>query len=149
MDSGWITHKETLRRLYLVEDKTRDEVMAEMRRLYDFEADAGKFDQWLAVSRRVEKRKREDGKESELRIDGILVPEKKLRKALTRYVESTATKLSRLVEQNRRSQTPEGLCISTPAADPGHLSDNLPWLQSQQAIYSECERYGMTLWSPV
>lgn len=55
--------------------------------------------EWQFVSRRIEKRKRE-GKDTDLRIDGVAIPEKKLRKAITRYGQgSTLEKLTYELKQ--------------------------------------------------
>ncbi|KAL1628555.1 hypothetical protein SLS56_005787 [Neofusicoccum ribis] len=109
MESEWESHKETIRRLYLEEDKTRCEVMRAMENKFDFRAEAGKYErqfrkwnfrknlnekEWRAVVRRINKRKAQ-GKESQLRIDGILVTAKKLKKATARYQDSKLDTIKR------------------------------------------------------
>ncbi|KAF2145338.1 uncharacterized protein K452DRAFT_294994 [Aplosporella prunicola CBS 121167] len=95
-------HKETIRRLYLKEDKTKKEVKEAMESMYGFKASEKQYErqfkrwgfrknlkaeEWKFVSRRLEKRKRE-GKETDLKIDGILVPRKKLQKEIDRNFET-------------------------------------------------------------
>ncbi|KAF2141083.1 uncharacterized protein K452DRAFT_45005 [Aplosporella prunicola CBS 121167] len=102
-DKQWERHKNTISRLYLAEGLTRHQVVAEMAEKHGFHADAGQYerqfkkwklrkglkpDEWKKVARRVQKRKL-DGKESDLWVDGILIPKAKVYKAISRYQPST------------------------------------------------------------
>ena len=99
----------------------------------------------------MEKRKR-DGKESNLYIDGVLVPQKKLRKEVSRhnfptiqerygqgtiFLNVTVHGLLKVLTAPS-PKTPEGFYICTPPAilDNSYLLSNLPWFQFQTVIDS-------------
>ncbi|KAL0263111.1 hypothetical protein SLS55_002087 [Diplodia seriata] len=109
MEELWLSHKETIRDLYLVKDMTRQDVMSKMEEFYGFKASAGQYErkfkkwgfrknltlsEWQLVSQRIDKRKR-DGKETNLRIDGIPVPPKKLNRAMQRHGQGPPFNISR------------------------------------------------------
>ncbi|OMP83543.1 hypothetical protein BK809_0004924 [Diplodia seriata] len=104
MEELWSSHKEIIRYLYLVKYVTRQDVMSKMEEDYGFRASAGQYErqfkkwgfrknltpsEWQRVSRCTNKRKR-DGKETDLKIDGIQVPPKKVNKAISRYGQGSA-----------------------------------------------------------
>ncbi|EKG17357.1 hypothetical protein MPH_05423 [Macrophomina phaseolina MS6] len=151
MSTPWDTQKERLRDLYLVQDLAMKAVMKQMEKNHGFKADAGQYerqfkkwgfrknlprDTWQFVARRIEKRKRE-GKETEFRIDGIRVPQKKLVKATSRYGEGcTWKKVQHELNEgaNNPSPIPEGLSFSPQALSPSPAQDlnsrpSLPWLE--------------------
>lgn len=133
MDSEWERHKETIRHLYLHQDKTLKQVMKVMKDVHNFQAtyssppslimchtliripSAGQFErqiqkwcfrknltqvEWQFAVRRIKKRKRE-GKDTELAIDGMPIASKKLKKAIVRYGEGST--LDILAHQQRES----------------------------------------------
>ncbi|KAH7047454.1 ankyrin repeat-containing domain protein [Macrophomina phaseolina] len=151
MSTPWETQKETLRDLYLVRDLAMKAVMKQMEKNHGFKADAGQYerqfkkwgfrknlplDTWQFVARRIEKRKRE-GKDTEFRIDGIRIPQKKLVKATSRYGEGcTWKKVQHELNEaaNNPSPIPEGLSFSPQALSPSPAQDlnsrpSLPWLE--------------------
>ncbi|KAF9633157.1 hypothetical protein BFW01_g4051 [Lasiodiplodia theobromae] len=69
--------------------------------------------EWRFVGRRIAKRKAEEGKESELIVNGYHFPQRKIRKALSRNFETTYENFQRQ-SVIRRSHTPDGIMITTP-----------------------------------
>ncbi|KAK8224653.1 Clr5 domain-containing protein [Phyllosticta capitalensis] len=99
MASTWESHKETIRGLYLVQNKSQKQVMAEMAKHHNFSATAAQYErqlkswrfrknltakEWACVARRVEKRKSE-GRASKVFVNGKHVPEEKVRKKTSKY----------------------------------------------------------------
>ncbi|KAH8651560.1 ankyrin repeat-containing domain protein [Tricladium varicosporioides] len=95
----WLVYKEEIRSLYLIENKSREEVMTAMEKSYGFHASKAqytrKFDEWgfkknstdakwKFIARKLQKRNLE-GKESDTYIDGKLVPRKKVKKEVSRH----------------------------------------------------------------
>ncbi|KAF8252510.1 hypothetical protein K440DRAFT_646032 [Wilcoxina mikolae CBS 423.85] len=92
----WESHREELRKLYLVDNISRDHVMSYMRENHGFIATKNQYDrqfknvwkfrknlngtEWKFVQNRIEKRKR-DTKESIVYVDGIEFPGEKFNRA--------------------------------------------------------------------
>ncbi|OCL15199.1 ankyrin, partial [Glonium stellatum] len=113
-DALWEEKKDTLRELYISENMTLDQVRNVMANSYNFEATNSQYEHWVAVSEMVSKRKR-DGKESEVIIDGVPVPPKKVRKEISRNdIKYSLTGYSRAPTP----ELPEGFLIRTPLTSP-------------------------------
>lgn len=128
-DALWEEKKDTLRELYISENMTLDQVRNVMANSYNFEATNSQYERkskqwkfrkhckrtdWVAVSEMVSKRKR-DGKESEVIIDGVPVPPKKVRKEISRNdIKYSLTGYSRAPTP----ELPEGFLIRTPLTSP-------------------------------
>ncbi|KAF2817365.1 ankyrin [Mytilinidion resinicola] len=97
MSLPWELHKETIEDLYLSKNQPLKQVMDFMDTI-NFKATKGQYerqfkkwqlkkysksDQWKAIGHKLQKRKRE-GKESEVYLDGELVPPQKVMKAVAR-----------------------------------------------------------------
>ncbi|KAL1623496.1 hypothetical protein SLS54_004486 [Diplodia seriata] len=129
MSDKWESQRDNIRRLYVDDDLTCKELVVEMKQLHGFEANEKEYqrrvrkwglrkglkqEEWNFVGRRFAKRKAEEGKDSELIVNGNIFPQHKIRKALGRhYFETTYEHFQREMAV-RRSQTPEGLFITTP-----------------------------------
>ncbi|KAJ5640408.1 ankyrin [Penicillium herquei] len=137
---GWDVYKSEIERLYVHENKTREEVRTFMATEYSWKKSLAQysrmFNQWgfrkhsdprddQFIAWKVGKRKRE-GKESEVFINGIQIHPAKITKSSYRK--------GFLAEHSRYSSapsTPEGYVVATPAP-PGiriSWSDSLPWMQ--------------------
>ncbi|OCK89480.1 uncharacterized protein K441DRAFT_278185 [Cenococcum geophilum 1.58] len=117
-------HKITIQDLYLKEDRTLKEIMDIMAGSYDFVATKTQYERhfrkwgfrknvnpsvWKFINHRQSKRKRA-GKESDVYIDGVLVPKDKIRKEIGRNSVST-------IEKYRRGNPPYNRSI--PMTKPG------------------------------
>ncbi|EEP81496.1 predicted protein [Uncinocarpus reesii 1704] len=121
-DTDWERYKAEITQLYLREGKKGKPlhvVKAHMERNNQYYAQFKKWnikkrrtgDDWKFVFGRVQKRKLE-GLESDVYMDGSLVPEKKLRKEIARHVP-----LSYAYTCGSEPQTPEGVLVCNPGAN--------------------------------
>ncbi|KAK8228313.1 Clr5 domain-containing protein [Phyllosticta capitalensis] len=108
MSSTWESHKQTIRGLYLAENMPLKQVIAKMTETHDFSATQAQYElqlkkwgfrknltakEWATVSRKIDKRKLE-GRDSEVIMDGQLVPKEKVRKKTSTYgYQTTLEKL--------------------------------------------------------
>ncbi|KAJ5730116.1 ankyrin [Penicillium malachiteum] len=119
---SWDVYKSEIERLYIHENKTREEVMGFMTTKYCWNK---RDDQWIAWQ--VGKRERED-KESEVFVNGIQIHPAKIAKS--RYRKGFLTEYSRY---GPSPSTPEGYVVATPAPPGIHVlwtrSDSLPWIR--------------------
>ncbi|KAH8679269.1 Clr5 domain-containing protein [Ilyonectria robusta] len=98
-NAQWDAHKKQIRALYLVEDKTLDQTIEIMRERYGFSATDKQYvrklkawgmkknvsrHQWKQSVSLVQKRKAE-GKETKLTIDGMVISAKRMKKEMGRY----------------------------------------------------------------
>lgn len=150
MKANWEFHKETIQRIYITQDKSLNHVMEYMQKSQGFSASKAQYErqfkiwkfrknlkshEWIFVHYRFNKRER-NGKESELYVDGVLVPKKKIKKETARHKFPTITERYASVPSPK---TPEGLSIRTPLAlCPWTLRlEDLPWFNFQDFIDSQ------------
>ncbi|KAL4904742.1 Clr5 domain-containing protein [Aspergillus multicolor] len=155
----WEDHKSDIERLYIDEDKTLRDVMKYMsskgfpKTKSQLEKQIKKWGfrknkmlprgiDWAVIGKRVEKRKRIQGKETEVVIDGELYPPEKLRKAqYGKAFVSTYDKLSSALDAPSPA-TPDGVVFQTPSSPHSDVpfqqhfaglrpirSPSVPWLR--------------------
>ncbi|KAJ5953801.1 hypothetical protein N7501_008080 [Penicillium viridicatum] len=107
----WEPHKAQIEQIYLHEGKTQRELSRIMEKTYGFRKTKPQYEKaferwnfkkyqmtserWKFVKHRKEKRKRENGKQSEVYIDGILCPSKRVKYEIGRQAfESTIAKFT-------------------------------------------------------
>ncbi|KAF4760384.1 hypothetical protein N7455_003503 [Penicillium solitum] len=96
----WEPHKAQIEQIYLHEGKTQKELKnPNMRKhsseRWNFKKYQMTSEKWKFVKHRKEKRKRENGKESEVYIDGILCPSKRVKYEIGRQAfESTIARFT-------------------------------------------------------
>lgn len=127
-DALWEDNKDTLRKLYISENMTLDQVRGIMAESHNFEATNSQYERkfkqwkfrkhckkkdWVTISQVISKRKRE-GKESEVLMDGALLPLKKVRKEINRNEPTYPLEYSGALTPN----VPLGFMIRTPLASP-------------------------------
>ncbi|RYP36010.1 hypothetical protein DL767_003577 [Monosporascus sp. MG133] len=131
----WGLHKNTIHRLYIVEDRPLKEVMATLRgkafakqqlKTWGFSKNLPSGE-WKAIGHKVEKRKREN-KDSDVVASGIRYPPAKVRKETSRHFYNTQEKLQ---HEAMSPETHSAVTVCTPA--PMDMSfpwpSSLPWLQ--------------------
>ncbi|CAG8057753.1 unnamed protein product [Penicillium salamii] len=140
-DPEWDDYKTEIERLYIHENKTRDEVVDVMATEHSWKRSRAqysrKFKEWGLrkqsqprndhwISRRVEKRKREANKESEVFVNGVQIHPAKISRSS--YRKGFLTEYSR---RGPSPSTPEGYVVATPTSPEIHVSWNipLPWMQ--------------------
>ncbi|RFU25811.1 hypothetical protein B7463_g10515, partial [Scytalidium lignicola] len=97
-DSDWQRHRDSIEKLYSIENETLAEVM-EVMESKGFHATKAQYvrklrqlgieknstnESWKYIAQKLNKRKR-DGKDSEIYINGKLIPRKKINKEVSRY----------------------------------------------------------------
>ncbi|KAH8648060.1 Clr5 domain-containing protein, partial [Tricladium varicosporioides] len=149
MDHNWECHKVEIQQHYLSEDKTLAEVMEFMKNEYGFSPSKNQYERqfrkwkfskyqkkknWKEAGRLIQKRKRE-GKESKLYVDGVLVPKKKICKELSRHGFTT---IQERYGKAPSPKTPETFYICTPPATltNNYQLDRLPFSQFQAIMES-------------
>ncbi|CZR63647.1 uncharacterized protein PAC_13544 [Phialocephala subalpina] len=127
-DAEWEVQKKIIERLY--QNQTLGEVMSLMEQDHGFIAKKAQYtrkfkqwnfsknstsDKWKFVARELEKRKR-DGKESETYINGKLIPNKKIKKEISRYLLPSYYSTLGTVDilQAPSPQPPTGVEVCTP-----------------------------------
>ncbi|KAF4464467.1 hypothetical protein FALBO_8695 [Fusarium albosuccineum] len=107
--AAWEAHKDRICTLYLVEDKTLDEVIQYMEQEHGFRASKPQYirkltvnwklrknstkEEWEQATALVSKRQAE-GKPTELMMNGLMIPSKKKKKEMNRYKPSQTQQLS-------------------------------------------------------
>ncbi|KAH8700390.1 fungal-specific transcription factor domain-containing protein [Talaromyces proteolyticus] len=126
MEPAWEIHKDLIRKLFLEEGKTLHEVMDYIEEIHNFSSSKAMYERqlkkwgfhknlkgndWKIIQYKIEKRKR-DGKRTDVYIRNTLVPEKKVKKEISRHA---ATIWETFYARNAPSpKTPEGMSINTP-----------------------------------
>ncbi|KAF8247193.1 hypothetical protein K440DRAFT_479801, partial [Wilcoxina mikolae CBS 423.85] len=95
----WESYRKEIHTLYLGHNKSLKDVMSYMKEHHNFDATKAQYerhfkmwnfrknlndDEWKFVHNRMEKRKRND-KDSVLRVDGIEIPNKRVKKEISRH----------------------------------------------------------------
>ncbi|CEL08207.1 hypothetical protein ASPCAL11358 [Aspergillus calidoustus] len=139
-DSIWESYKPELQQLYIQQNMKLPEVMDFMSTEHGFQASKGQYTKYFSrwkfqkyqtvsssnskfIDRRVNKRRQMFGKESEVYINGVEYPTKKVKRARYRKAYLTA---SAAVDINS-----DGIVVCTPVS-PGmniHWNNSLPWLR--------------------
>ncbi|KAF2490660.1 hypothetical protein BU16DRAFT_543960 [Lophium mytilinum] len=147
MTVPWEDHKDLIQDLYLWQNQTLQHVMDFMKENHDFTPSKGQYerqlkkwqfkknskaDVWKAVTYKTEKRKRE-GKESDVYMEGELVPREKVRKATARPHSYMST-IERL-QAAPSPRTPPGVTICTPQS----FSDDIPDTDNMEGL--PCVKY--------
>ncbi|KAK5996208.1 putative ankyrin repeat protein [Cladobotryum mycophilum] len=140
----WEKHKSEIRQLFIAEDKPLSEVIECMKTRYQFSSSKSQYEkklkewgirkrrmgkvEWTFLSQRIGKRKRDQGKDSEVYIDGDLYPPAKVRKETARQGFITT-----IEKYNAPSpKTPQGIVVCTPPALFEHFyqrDEQIPWLR--------------------
>ncbi|KAL2783401.1 ankyrin repeat-containing domain protein [Aspergillus keveii] len=151
-DSVWESYKPELHRLYIRQSLKLSEVIDYMTAKYAFEATKGQyikyFSRWgfqknqhisasdgVFIGRRIEKRKRQFDKESEVHIHGKEYAARKVQKAP--YGKAYVSAVDGLRVPGAPSpDTPEGIVVCTPASPGMRLNFNksLPWLRFSRLL---------------
>ncbi|KAL6399313.1 hypothetical protein AUP68_17859 [Ilyonectria robusta] len=148
-NAQWDAHKKQIRALYLVEDKTLDQTIEIMRERYGFSATDKQYlrklkawgmkknvssHQWKQSVSLVQKRKAE-GKETKLTIDGMVISAKRMKKEMGRYSYPQ-------YGHGGMSAVPTcaslGIIACTPPSDntPHAFLGTMPWLRLQISVES-------------
>lgn len=153
-EADWELYQDDLRELYLTKNETLKTVMTTMANNHGFHATKSQYEShfkkwkftknsksqtWIAIQPKLIKRKRE-GKESDIYVDGVLLPKKKVQKEMSRYAYE-ASKAH--YAQAPSPQTPDGVLICTPG--PSEISifqtDNLPYFQFERLLDSQFQQF--------
>ncbi|OJJ70060.1 hypothetical protein ASPBRDRAFT_56797 [Aspergillus brasiliensis CBS 101740] len=151
-DSDWAPFRAEIERLYAHENQTLTEVMNYLTTKHDFHRTKSQYERqlrrwglrkyqarqtdWRFIGRRIDKRKRESNKDSEVFVDGIQQPLQKVRRE--RYRKAFLSTVDRVVEEKRAKgaiapspATPEGIVVCTAAAPGASFvwSPSPPWLR--------------------
>lgn len=146
-EAEWLVHKEEIQFLYLTENKSREEVMTAMEKSHGFRASKSqyirKFEQWdfkknstdakwKFIAQKTEKRTLE-GKESDIYLDGKLVPRKKVKKEISRH---TPPSWQAVPIAGRSPTPPSGIDIRTPPRDrnPSVQYVHIPWFEFERLV---------------
>ncbi|KAJ5364693.1 ankyrin [Penicillium cataractarum] len=115
VNPGWDLYKSEIERLYIHENKTRAEVMRLMATKYSWNK-----------TKRIDKRKREDDKDSEVFVNGLQIHPTKI--ARSSYRNGFLTEYSR---RGPSPSTPEGHVVATPTSAGIRIfySNFLPWIR--------------------
>ncbi|CZR60330.1 uncharacterized protein PAC_10226 [Phialocephala subalpina] len=136
---------------FLAPNNTLEVVMRLMKERHGFTATKAQYEKllekcgsrknhtsqdWEIVGQKVENRKRK-GRESDVYLDGQLMPRKKLRKEISRHPVSTVQKLEQAQAPSPR--TPPGFIVCTPSEQSTihWMFNNLPILKFQQQSLSQ------------
>ncbi|BCS23623.1 uncharacterized protein APUU_40067A [Aspergillus puulaauensis] len=154
-DSVWELYKPELHRLYIQQNKILSYVREYMASMYGFDETTAQytkhFRKWgfqknqklseqegIFIGKRMDKRKREFEKKSEVHINGIEYAPRKLQKAIygKAYVP---TMQSHGFPGAPSPDTPEGIVVCTPATPSMQLDWNLalPWLRFSKLLRTE------------
>ncbi|OJJ71728.1 hypothetical protein ASPBRDRAFT_177385 [Aspergillus brasiliensis CBS 101740] len=147
----WDLYRSEIERLYLYENRSLEDVMSYMETQHSWRKSKASYtrqlkkwgfrkhsesrdDEW--ISKRVAKRKR-DGKESEVFIDGLQLHPNKIAKA--KYGKGF---VSTVAQYAPSPKTPEGYLVTTPQTTGMCLSWNrsLPWLRFEKFLDPPTER---------
>ncbi|KAH6967929.1 ankyrin repeat-containing domain protein [Ilyonectria sp. MPI-CAGE-AT-0026] len=153
--AAWDSHKEQIRMLYVVQDKTLDDTIKSMNEDHGFLATKSQYvrklknwgmekyingEKWKIAFNLMQKRKR-SGKETELSIDGKVIPLKKMKKEMGRYSYSQCG-LGGLPATPTDSSS--GIIAYTPPSDDVFriTFNTIPWLRFQNSVGSVLFRSG-------
>ncbi|KAI9737564.1 MAG: hypothetical protein M1834_009719 [Cirrosporium novae-zelandiae] len=162
MADTWESYKETIKNLYLTQNKPLKDVITYMSEAYGFRANKAQYGPWLKawnfrknltspewdfIGHRIQKRKR-DKKDSNVYINGALIPFKKVKKEVSRNMLPSYYSAP-------SPQTPEGISVCTPQAFllRSSLSETLPIFKfletvgthDGQALISIHEKWNLAL----
>ncbi|CEN60324.1 hypothetical protein ASPCAL02765 [Aspergillus calidoustus] len=143
----WAKHRKILRRLWLVEDKKRDDIMKFMAENFNFRATRTQYDrkfrewgwrknlksqEWRIIGSQIAQSKNA-GKLPSVYINGMLVPEETVWRSTRRHDFPT---IKERYCPAPRPKTPGGVYICTPPALASQSSfwDNTPWIQFLRTI---------------
>ncbi|CRL28464.1 unnamed protein product [Penicillium camemberti] len=148
----WEPHKAQIEQIYLPEGKTQRELSRIMEKTHGFRKTKPQYEKaferwnfkkyqmtsekWKFVKHRKEKGKQENGKESEVYINGILCPSKRVKYEIgCQAFESTIAKFTSVCSP----KTPEGVivCSPGPTTSPLQSPPNLPWFGFSQTDLSQ------------
>ncbi|PLB53301.1 ankyrin, partial [Aspergillus steynii IBT 23096] len=149
-DAIWESYRFELERLYIHEHHTLGQVMEYMESMYGFNEKKSQYTKYLDkwglrknlsltesqgtfIGRRIDKRKREYQKESEVYINGVEWPPAKVQKS--RYNKTYVSTVDGLPGAPSPN-TPEGIVVCTPATPGMRLiwNPSLPWLQFSKLL---------------
>ncbi|KAH7371173.1 ankyrin repeat-containing domain protein [Pyrenochaeta sp. MPI-SDFR-AT-0127] len=127
-EADWNRHKENIRQLYCIEQKKLQCVREEMKHRHGFNTTKSQYEkyfkrwkfrksltkeEWTPVRHKVNARKRE-GKESDVYLEGVLMPAKKVKRGIGRYQQTLCEMNLTSYDHARELQTPNGVTIATP-----------------------------------
>ncbi|WAO96178.1 Clr5 domain-containing protein [Fusarium falciforme] len=141
--SEWDSNKEHIRALYLDQDKSLDDLVTSMSEEHDFHATISENwapgmkkysskEDWKHADTLIRKRKVE-GKDTEIFINGKLVSAKKLKKELGRYAWQQPHG-----QQSLAKDAPEGVIARTPPSSTMAfiVGRSIPWFRFQDHLHS-------------
>ncbi|EWG43263.1 hypothetical protein FVEG_04813 [Fusarium verticillioides 7600] len=132
----WERHKSVIRTLYIEEDNSPEKVSEVLRDQYGFAASRHQIirrlarwkfkkyttkEEWVYTSSQIQRRKEQNGKKTEIVLNGKTVSEKKLSKALGRYVGPW--------DFGPKCQNLTTIEIHTPKEGPGVMPYSTPWFK--------------------
>ncbi|KAF4952040.1 hypothetical protein FGADI_7040 [Fusarium gaditjirri] len=141
-EASWESHKSIIRTLYIDEDNSPEKVTEVLRDKYGFTASRHQIirrlakwkfkkyttkEEWVYTSSQIQRRKDQDGKETEIVLNGKAISEKKLNKAIRRYVGPWD-----FGPECQRVLPCEDLTtieIHTPKEDSGAMPYSTPWFK--------------------
>ncbi|KAH7095457.1 ankyrin repeat-containing domain protein [Paraphoma chrysanthemicola] len=127
-EAEWNRHKEHIRQLYCIEQKGLQCVREEMKHCHGFDTTKSQYEkyfkrwkfrkslskkEWTPVRHKILARKRE-GKESDVYLEGVLMPAKKVKRGIGRYQQTRCGMNSTGYDHVSELQTPDGVTIATP-----------------------------------
>ncbi|PYH33302.1 ankyrin [Aspergillus neoniger CBS 115656] len=146
-DTIWESYRPELERLYIHEGRKLSEVREYMRTKYGFDERKSQYEKYFKrwglrknhsltsaegkfIGRRIDKRKREHQKESEVNVDGVQYPPSKLKKSRYNKNKTFVSTVDNLPNAPSPS-TPQGIVVCTPATPGMRLiwNQSLPWFQ--------------------
>ncbi|KAL4893328.1 ankyrin repeat-containing domain protein [Aspergillus ambiguus] len=152
-DAVWEPYRPELERLYIHEGHNLAQVMEYMKSKYGFEERKSQYEKHFRrwglrknhpltpsegkfIGRRIDKRKREHQKESEVYINGVQYPPSKVKKS--RYGKTFVSTVDNLPDAPS-PDTPEGIVVCTPATPGMQLvwNQSLPWLRFSKLLKPE------------
>ncbi|KAF2659986.1 ankyrin [Lophiostoma macrostomum CBS 122681] len=115
---SWDTHKDTIHKLYMEQEKPLREVIQILEAQFGFKRTKAQYErnlnnwgwrrklkaaEWRVIEREVEKRKTHGKGETDLQIQGIYMPRKKIQRGVARHQFQTTLEA---IEQKFEAQTP-------------------------------------------
>ncbi|RDL35193.1 uncharacterized protein BP5553_07124 [Venustampulla echinocandica] len=152
-EAEWEVYKEEIKVLYLIMDKSREDVRAAMQKNHGFQASKAQYirkfelwgfkkystdESWKYIARKIQKRNLE-GKESDTYVNGKLVPRKKVKKEVSRHSLLSCQFMS----IPGRSPTPPGRVeIRTPPRDHNFFVQylHIPWFEFETLVEPQIRR---------
>ncbi|KAF5248893.1 hypothetical protein FANTH_5696 [Fusarium anthophilum] len=141
-EASWERHKSIIRTLYIDEDNSPEEVSEVLRDKYGFTASRHQIirrlarwkfkkyttkEEWVYTSSQIQRRKEQDGKKTEIVLNGKTISEKKLNKALRRYVGpwDFGPECQRILPCENLTT----IAIHTPKEDSRSMPYSTPWFK--------------------